>query len=38
MHEPTLKMIITACGNAYVKDSTYIVPVNVLTGGLFVNS
>ena len=31
MHLPEFKMIITACGDAYVKDDVYIVPINVLT-------
>ncbi len=28
---PTFKMIITACGEAYIKDDIYIVPINILT-------
>lgn len=28
---PTFKMIITACGDAYIKDNIYIVPINVIT-------
>ena len=31
MKLPSFRMIVTACGNAYVKDSVYIVPINVLT-------
>jgi len=30
-HSPCFKMIITACGPAYIKDSVYIVPINLLT-------
>lgn len=28
---PTFKMIITACGEAYIKNDIYIVPINILT-------
>lgn len=28
---PIFKMIITACGDAYIKDDVYIVPINLLT-------
>lgn len=28
---PSFKMIITASGNAYIKDNIYIVPINILT-------
>lgn len=30
-HYPSFKMIITACGDAYIKDSVYIVPINIIT-------
>lgn len=30
-NKPAFKMIITACGNAYLKDNVYIVPINMLT-------
>ena len=30
-HSPSFKMIITACGDAYIKDSVFIVPINIIT-------
>lgn len=30
-HLPKFKMIITACGDAYIKNNVFIVPINILT-------